>query len=399
MRTVVGVDRSSGAIALDDRVPLGSTVRFCLRNAGSAHDELARLLRGRQAAGALAFVCNGRGSRLFDTVDNDAATVERTLGPVPVGGMFSAGEFGPVGGRSFVLTNSASLVLMHDRGPGRRRLGAWQGPIGLPTMTDRRTTQPDRVDEGDLEQLAINVIRGIAIDAPRAANSGHPGTAMALAPLAHVLFTRVMRHSPTEPGVARPRPVRAVQRARLDPALHHALPDRVRPHPRRPASLPQLGQPHAGPPRAQACARHRSHHRAARPGLRQQRRHGHRRAVAAGQLLARGLRPPHLRVRRRRVLRRGHLPRGRLAGRASGPRPARLRLRQQPHQHRRPDRVGLHRRRGRAVPGLRLVGGGRRARSPTTPPPSRRRWSGPKPKRTSRASSCCAATSATRHRT
>ena len=51
----------------------------------------------------------------------------------------------------------------------------------------------------DLEQLAINVIRGLAMDAPQKANSGHPGTAMALAPLAHVLFTRVMRHDPALP--------------------------------------------------------------------------------------------------------------------------------------------------------------------------------------------------------
>src|SRR5687767_202490 len=54
-------------------------------------------------------------------------------------------------------------------------------------------TQPD------LEQLGINVVRGLAMDAPQAANSGHPGTAMALAPLAHVLFTRIMRHDPGEP--------------------------------------------------------------------------------------------------------------------------------------------------------------------------------------------------------
>jgi transketolase len=51
----------------------------------------------------------------------------------------------------------------------------------------------------DLEQLGINVIRGLAMDAPQAANSGHPGTAMALAPLAHVLWTRVMRHDPADP--------------------------------------------------------------------------------------------------------------------------------------------------------------------------------------------------------
>ncbi|HET9692669.1 MAG TPA: transketolase [Acidimicrobiales bacterium] len=51
----------------------------------------------------------------------------------------------------------------------------------------------------DLEQLGINVIRGLAMDAPRQANSGHPGTAMALAPLAHVLFTRIMKYDPTAP--------------------------------------------------------------------------------------------------------------------------------------------------------------------------------------------------------
>jgi transketolase len=55
-------------------------------------------------------------------------------------------------------------------------------------------------DEAALEQLAINVIRGLAMDAPQKANSGHTGTAMALAPLAHVLWTRILRHDPTEPG-------------------------------------------------------------------------------------------------------------------------------------------------------------------------------------------------------
>jgi transketolase len=51
----------------------------------------------------------------------------------------------------------------------------------------------------DLEQLGINVIRGLAMDAPQKANSGHPGTAMALAPLAHVLWTRIMRFDPSAP--------------------------------------------------------------------------------------------------------------------------------------------------------------------------------------------------------
>src|ERR1700736_1623376 len=37
------------------------------------------------------------------------------------------------------------------------------------------------------------------MDAPTAAKNGHPGTAMALAPLAHVLWTRIMRHDPADP--------------------------------------------------------------------------------------------------------------------------------------------------------------------------------------------------------
>ena len=48
-------------------------------------------------------------------------------------------------------------------------------------------------------ELGINVVRGIAMDAPEAANSGHSGTAMALAPLAHVLWTRIMQYDPRDP--------------------------------------------------------------------------------------------------------------------------------------------------------------------------------------------------------
>ena len=66
-------------------------------------------------------------------------------------------------------------------------------------MTEPAALIRDPAEHADLEQLGINVIRGLAMDAPRAANSGHSGTAMALAPLAHVLFTRVMRHDPSHP--------------------------------------------------------------------------------------------------------------------------------------------------------------------------------------------------------
>jgi transketolase len=51
----------------------------------------------------------------------------------------------------------------------------------------------------DIDELGISVIRGLAMDAPQQANSGHPGTAMALAPLAHVLWTRIMKYDPAGP--------------------------------------------------------------------------------------------------------------------------------------------------------------------------------------------------------
>ncbi len=49
------------------------------------------------------------------------------------------------------------------------------------------------------EALGISTIRGLAMDGPQEANSGHPGTAMALAPLAHVLWTRVMKYDASDP--------------------------------------------------------------------------------------------------------------------------------------------------------------------------------------------------------
>ncbi|MET0726942.1 MAG: transketolase [Acidimicrobiales bacterium] len=51
----------------------------------------------------------------------------------------------------------------------------------------------------DLETRAINVIRGLSMDAPHAARSGHQGTAMALSPLAHVLWTRILRYDSSAP--------------------------------------------------------------------------------------------------------------------------------------------------------------------------------------------------------
>ena len=56
------------------------------------------------------------------------------------------------------------------------------------------------VEWSDVDAKAVDVIRALAMDAVEAAGSGHPGTAMSLAPAAYLLFQRLLRHDPTEPG-------------------------------------------------------------------------------------------------------------------------------------------------------------------------------------------------------
>jgi len=49
-----------------------------------------------------------------------------------------------------------------------------------------------------LDELCVNTIRTLAMDAVQKANAGHPGTPMSLAPLAYVLYMRIMRHNPAD---------------------------------------------------------------------------------------------------------------------------------------------------------------------------------------------------------
>ncbi len=57
----------------------------------------------------------------------------------------------------------------------------------------------DTVQSTDIDQLCINTIRTLSIDAIEKANSGHPGTPMALAPLAYTLWQRYLRFDPADP--------------------------------------------------------------------------------------------------------------------------------------------------------------------------------------------------------
>ena len=51
-----------------------------------------------------------------------------------------------------------------------------------------------------LDQLCINTVRFLAVDAVQKANSGHPGMPLGAAPMAYVLWTRLLKHNPRDPG-------------------------------------------------------------------------------------------------------------------------------------------------------------------------------------------------------
>lgn len=117
IRNVVGMDPESGALAIGDAVEAGQRVRFQIRDAESAREDLRmlldaeRLLVEQRPAGALLFSCNGRGQKLFGQPSHDASALGRAFGPMPVAGFFCQGELGPVGGKNFLHGFTASIAL------------------------------------------------------------------------------------------------------------------------------------------------------------------------------------------------------------------------------------------------------------------------------------------------
>src|SRR5687767_13407632 len=65
--------------------------------------------------------------------------------------------------------------------------------MSAPVQKENSNTTPE------LDQLCINTIRALAIDAVQKANSGHPGLPLGAAPMAYVLWTRFLRHNPQNP--------------------------------------------------------------------------------------------------------------------------------------------------------------------------------------------------------
>jgi small ligand-binding sensory domain FIST len=114
VRNVLGADQENGAMAVGDRVDVGTTVQFHVRDAEAADEDLRELLSPRRADAALLFSCNGRGTNLFPAPHHDAKVVGELLDDPPLAGFFAAGELGPVGSRNFLHGFTASLALFEE---------------------------------------------------------------------------------------------------------------------------------------------------------------------------------------------------------------------------------------------------------------------------------------------
>lgn len=116
IRNVMGIDESTGGIAITDRARAGQTVQFHVRDADSADEDLKQLVQGKSPGqgGVLLFSCNGRGTRLFPAPHHDVGVVAASWGQLPIAGFFAMGELGPVGGRNFIHGFTASLVAFEE---------------------------------------------------------------------------------------------------------------------------------------------------------------------------------------------------------------------------------------------------------------------------------------------
>jgi len=132
VRPVLAVNAEEGSVVAGDVVDVGTTVRFQVRDAAGAAQNLYELLgpvrRSGPVTGALLFSCNGRGAGMFGDPDHDVRAVLTGLDPrcaaadpasggsgargPRVAGFFAAGEIGPIGGRNHLHGFTASLLVV-----------------------------------------------------------------------------------------------------------------------------------------------------------------------------------------------------------------------------------------------------------------------------------------------
>lgn len=122
IRNLIGMDPSTGALAIGDRIRVGQTVQFQIRDADTSREDLNHLLQEQSdtfqrspCAGGLLFSCLGRGRDLYGQSHYDLRTIRSAVGTCPIAGFFCNGEIGPIAGRNFIHGFTSSLGLFRPR--------------------------------------------------------------------------------------------------------------------------------------------------------------------------------------------------------------------------------------------------------------------------------------------
>src|SRR5438874_11785979 len=94
--------------------------------------------------------------------------------------------------------NGKNAMAGRDQSASRRPPGREQETLarGSSEQDHRRAPVPYR---SSIDELCINTIRTLSMDAVQQANSGHPGTPMALAPVAYTVWQKFLRFDPEDP--------------------------------------------------------------------------------------------------------------------------------------------------------------------------------------------------------
>ena len=122
IRNIIGIDPGSGMILVGDKIQVGQTVQFQVRDADTSREDLQHLLQENAPAltksppaGALLFSCLGHGKDLYGEPNYDIRTIGASVPACPIAGFFCNGEIGPVGGHNFIHGFTSSLGLFRPK--------------------------------------------------------------------------------------------------------------------------------------------------------------------------------------------------------------------------------------------------------------------------------------------
>ena len=121
IRSLVGFEKQTAAIALSERVCEGQIIQLHLRNSGAADEEIREIVadlyertREHTPAFGMYFNCLGRGKEMYGNKNHDISIIQGKFPDMPIIGFFGNAEFAPIGRRNLAHAYTGVLVLCSE---------------------------------------------------------------------------------------------------------------------------------------------------------------------------------------------------------------------------------------------------------------------------------------------